>query len=144
MLGDTVLLAWFSFLGTLLWPFNPDAALLLYVGGRGHPMEIGIAVSLAAQLAMLLLLQFVGHHIRRWWRWLDRKCAVVEHRWGARLAARTPIVAATSGFLGIPPGSATVLMAAALELPARRVWPIFVVCRLIWLLVLARVGHAFA
>ena len=104
MTTDTLLLGWISFLGTLFWPLNPDAALLMYIGGRGAAhCPWGWWVALAGQVAMMLLLQVAGHHLRRRWTWLDRKCTTFERKWGTRLLAKTPIVAATSGFFGIPP-----------------------------------------
>jgi hypothetical protein len=139
-----LLLGWASFLGTLFWPLNPDAALLVYIGARHRPLVPGIAAAFVGQATMMALLVAVGHVLRRHWSWLDRKCAVVERKWGARLQARTPWVAATSGLFGIPPGSATVLLASALNVPARRVLPLLFACRLIWLCVLARLGHAFS
>jgi membrane protein YqaA with SNARE-associated domain len=143
VIADTVLLAWVSFVGTLFWPLNPDAALLVYIGARHQPLVPGVLASLVGQLAMLSLLVVVGHVLRRNWTWLDRKCGVVERRWGVRLVTRTPWVAASSGFLGIPPGAATVLLASALRVPARRILPLLFVCRLLWLIVLARLGHFF-
>jgi hypothetical protein len=144
VIADTLLLGWASFLGTLFWPLNPDAALLVYIGARHRPLIPGVLAAFVGQAAMMALLVAVGHVLRRHWPWLDRKCAVVERKWGARLQARTPWVAVTSGLFGIPPGSATVLLASALNVPGRRVLPLLFACRLVWLCVLARLGHAFS
>ena len=142
MTTDTLLLGWISFLGTLFWPLNPDAALLMYIGGRGRPLPVGVVVALVGQVAMMLLLHLLGHHLRRHWTWLDRKCATFERKWGARLQAKTPLVAATSGFFGIPPGAATVLLASALNLPARRLLPVLFAFRVLWLIALGHLGSA--
>lgn len=139
---DMSVLLWVCFLGTLFWPLNPDAAVLVYVGPRGRPLLEAAAVALLGQAVMLLLLQVMGHRLRARWGWLDRKCEAVGVRWGARIKSSSAVVAAVSGLVGIPPSVATVLLASALGIPARRTLPILFVFRGIWFLALGRFGTA--
>ena len=141
---DALVLLWVAFVGTLIVPINPDAAVVIYTGGRGHPLWEAVVLALTGQLIMLGLLHLAGENLRRRWGWLDRKCASVQLKWGARLVANAPLVAATSGLVGIPPSVATVLVASALGLPARRIFPWLIVFRAIWFVVLARLGSYFS
>jgi hypothetical protein len=141
---DGLILLWISFVGTLFWPLNPDAAVVIYTGGRGWPVWKVTVIGLAGQMAMMFLLHIAGDFLRHHWGWLDRKCEAVRAKWGPRLAANVPMVAATSGLLGIPPSAATVLLASALGLPARRFFPVLIVFRAIWFVVLGNIGGFFS
>jgi membrane protein YqaA with SNARE-associated domain len=141
---ETAVLLAVAFVGTVIWPLNPDAALAYYVGSRGHSPVLGVLVALVGQIALLWPLFHLGHHVRVRWAWLDRQCHKVEARWGAKLLTEGLVVAATSGAFGIPPSVPTVLLAAALGLPARRILPVLFFARLLWfsaLALVARLAH---
>jgi membrane protein YqaA with SNARE-associated domain len=142
MTYDTPLLLWIAFIGTVVWPINPDAAVVVYVS-RGHGLAQGVGVALAGQAVMLLLLHYLGHHLRARWGWLDRQCVKVEQRWGARLTTNGTVVAAISGLVGVPPSVPTVLLASALGIPGRRFLPVLFACRALWFVGLAQLGGWF-
>ena len=140
---DALLLLWLSFIGTLFWVANPDAAVVLYVVGRGHPPVEGALLALAGQAVMLVLLFALGDRLRARWPWLHRKCEALRLRWGSRLEQRALPIAALSGLVGIPPSAALVLLAAALRIPPKRFLLVFFVCRAAWFVGLALVGQRF-
>ena len=143
MWNDAVLLVWVSFLGTLFWVANPDAAVVVYVATRGHPPWEAALLALCGQAVMLLLLFLLGDRLRARWRWLHRKCEAVQARWGGRLETRTLPIAALSGFVGVPPSAAIFLLAAALRLPPQHFFPVFFLFRAFWFLSLGLVGRSF-
>jgi membrane protein YqaA with SNARE-associated domain len=140
---DAVLLVWLSFVGTLFWVANPDAAVVIYVTTRGRPPLEAALLALGGQAVMLLLLYALGDRLRARWSWLDRQCTAVQARWGSRLESRTLPIAALSGFVGVPPSVPVMLLAAALHLPARHFLPVFFLFRAAWFVTLALVGGAF-
>jgi membrane protein YqaA with SNARE-associated domain len=141
--SEALLLLWICFVGTLFPPINPDAAVVIYVVSRGqHPLQ-GALIALFAQVAMLLVLHVTGGRLRARWSWLDRRCLRVEQRWGTRLRTHTLPVVALSGLIGIPPSVPTVMLAAALRLPAPHYFPIFCLGRALWFVALAYTGFAF-
>jgi membrane protein YqaA with SNARE-associated domain len=142
MTYETPLLLWIAFIGTVVWPINPDAAVVLYVS-RGHSLAHGVAVALAGQVIMLMLLYHLGHRLRARWAWLDRQCVKVEQRWGKRLTSNGLVVAAISGLVGVPPSVPTVLLASALGVPGRRFLPVMFACRALWFVGLAKLGGWF-
>ena len=142
MSTDTLVLLWVAFIGTLFWPINPDAAVVIYTAGD-RSLAVAVITATVGQMAMLLLLHFGGDVLRRRWAWLDKKCEAIREKWGLRLLAHTPLVAATSGFTGIPPSVATVLLGSALRLPAWRYLPILFIFRALWFLAIGRLGDVF-
>lgn len=141
--SDAITLFWVAFVGTLFWPLNPDAAVVVYTGVRGHPLHEAVLLALAGQALLLFPMHFLSDQIRQRWSWLDRKCEKVRLTWGSRIQGKARYVAALSGFVGIPPSVAMVLLASALRVPAKRYLPILLVCRAGWFLALARLGHVF-
>jgi membrane protein YqaA with SNARE-associated domain len=138
---DALLLIWVCFIGTVFVPINPDAAVVIYLTARHRPLLEATALALTGQLAMLALLYLLGDWLRTRSRWLARRCEQVQARWGQRLATGSLPLAATSGFVGIPPSAPTMLLGAALRLP-RRFLIVFVVFRTAWFLSLGWLGHA--
>jgi membrane protein YqaA with SNARE-associated domain len=143
MTSETILLLWIAFVGTVVWPINPDAAFVMYVS-RGHSAVLAVVVALVGQMAMLLLLFHAGHHLRLRWGWLDRQCRKVERRWGERLINNGLLVGLISGLVGIPPSVPTVLLASALGVPARRFLSVMFLARALWFVGLAQLGGWFA
>jgi membrane protein YqaA with SNARE-associated domain len=137
---DGVLLVAVSFVGTVIWPLSPDAALLVYVAAGDHPVLEAALLATAGQTAMFLLLYRLGDRLRARWPWLDRRCQQVRMRWGARLQASTRPLACASGLVGLPPSVPTVLLAAALGLPARTTLSLLITCRAAWFVGLALAG----
>jgi hypothetical protein len=95
----------------------------------------------AGQAVMFLLLYHLGDRLRARWRWLDTRCEKVRARWGTRLQTSSAPVAGVSGLLGLPPSVPTVLLSAALGLPARTILPILIACRAAWFVGLGLVGN---
>ncbi len=133
-----------SFLGTLFWPLNPDAAFVVYLQVRERPLVEAVPLVMLGQVPMLLLLQVLGHRLRAHWPWLDRRCTLVEVRWGRRLAVSGTLVAAASGFAGVPPSSIIVLLASALRLSPWRILPTLLVFRTAWYIALGYATLAIA
>jgi membrane protein YqaA with SNARE-associated domain len=138
--ADAALLMLVSFVGTVIWPVSPDAAVLVYVAGGDRPVLEAALLATAGQTVMFVLLFRLGHRLRARWRWLDRRCEKVRARWGARLQASTAPVAGASGLLGLPPSVPTVLLAAALGLSLRATLPVMIACRTAWFVGLGMVG----
>jgi membrane protein YqaA with SNARE-associated domain len=141
VIRDALLLLWVCFIGTVFVPINPDAAVVIYLTTRHRPLLEAVAIAMAGQMAMLLLLYFLGDRLRARSRWLARRCEQVQARWGPRLATGSLPLAATSGFIGLPPSAPTKLLGAALRLP-RRFLLVFVVFRVAWFVSLGWLGHA--
>jgi membrane protein YqaA with SNARE-associated domain len=139
--ADAALLVLVSFVGTVIWPVSPDAAVLVYVAGGDRPVLEAALLATAGQAVMFLLLFRLGHRLRARWRWLDARCQKVHARWGARLAASTTPVAGASGLLGLPPSVPMVLIAAALGLPLRATLPVMIACRAAWFVGVGVVGR---
>jgi membrane protein YqaA with SNARE-associated domain len=140
LVADAALLMLVSFVGTVIWPVSPDAAVLVYVAGADRPVLEAALLATAGQAVMFVLLHHLGHRLRARWRWLDARCEKVRARWGARLQASTIPVAGASGLLGLPPSVPVVLLAAALGLPARVTLPAMIACRIAWFVGLGLVG----
>ena len=141
MTGEAILLAWVCCIGTVFWPANPDAAVVVYVTAGGHhPLQAAL-VALGGQAIMLLALYFLGDRLRERWPWLHRKCERVQARWGPALTRSALPMAAVSGFIGVPPSVPTMLLAATLGLPTRPFLAVFFVCRAIWFIALAYLGR---
>lgn len=140
---EALLLVWVSFVGTVFWVANPDAAVVLYVTTRGRPPLEAALLALGGQAGMLLLLYAAGDRLRARWGWLDRRCIAVEDRWGSRLLTNALPITALSGFVGVPPSVPVMLMASALRLPARRFLAVFFLFRAAWFVALGLAGGAF-
>ena len=140
---ESLLLLWISVVGTVFPALNPDAAVVIYVL-RGHPPLAAALLAFCGQLIALFAVHLLGGRLRGRWRWLDRKCETFRCRWGRRLEQSTLVVAALSGLTGIPPGVPTIIVAAALGLPARHYLPVFFLGRAGWFVALALVGSAFS
>jgi membrane protein YqaA with SNARE-associated domain len=136
-----------AFTGTVAWFLNPEAAILLAVTVGGvHPVVVGLMAATAQGLAHLVLWSG-GGRLRRMWPWFDRRCASIQARWGPRLASRTLPVVAASGVLGVPPASATALLAPGLGLRREVVVPLLLAGRTIRFTTMAvlatSLGHHF-
>jgi membrane protein YqaA with SNARE-associated domain len=120
-----------AFAGTVAWFLNAEATVLLAVTTAGlHPVAVGL-VAAAGQGLGHVVLWSGGGRLRRMWPWFDRQCARVQVRWGPRLASGTVPLMAVSGVIGIPPASATALLAPGLGLRRELVIPILFVGRAI-------------
>jgi membrane protein YqaA with SNARE-associated domain len=120
-----------TFAGSVVWFLNPEAASMLYVAAGGfHPLAVGL-VAAVGQAAALLVLWSGGRRLRAIWPWLDRQCRRVQVRWGRSLQRSTIPAAAVSGLLGVPPASATAVLAPGLGLPAAVVLPLLIAGRLL-------------
>lgn len=133
-----------SFVGTVFWVASPEAAVILYSLQRGwHPLAAG-GVAGAGQAAALAMLAAFGDQLRRRWAWFDRQCDRLRARHGQRLARSAPVLGVSSGLLGLPPVSATVLLAPGLGLRVAGLLPLLFLARVVRFTVvaaLARYAH---
>lgn len=120
-----------TFVGTVCWPLNPEAAVVLSVtsGGLG-PFGVALVAALG-QAGAHALLWVAGARIRRVWPWFDRQCVRARARWGARLVASTVPAALSSGLLGLPPTSATAVLSPGLGLRPALVLPVMFASRIV-------------
>lgn len=133
-----------AFVGTLFWVANPEAAVVLYASqGRLSPVLIGLTVAVGQAAALSLLFRGGGWLALRW-PWFGRQCARVRARLGDKVGGgRAMAVLVTSGLLGFPPASATVVVAPGLGLSAARVLPLLFALRLARFTLLAAIVGGF-
>ena len=127
-LGSLLVLA---FAGAVVWPLNPEAAVVLHVSAGGlHPMAVA-AVAAVGQLGAHLLLWSGGTWLRRSWRWFDRQCARTQARFGPRLARGTIPVVMSAGVFGFPPAWAAATLGPGLGLSPQLVLPLLFLGRIV-------------
>jgi membrane protein YqaA with SNARE-associated domain len=127
-LGSLLILA---FAGAVVWPLNPEAAVVLHVSAGGlHPVAVA-AVAAVGQLGAHLLLWIGGTWLRRNWRWFDRQCTRTQARFGPRLTSGTVPVMVSAGVLGFPPAWAAATLGPGLGLSPRLVLPLLFLGRIV-------------
>jgi membrane protein YqaA with SNARE-associated domain len=120
-----------TFVGTVVWVLNPEAAAVVSVTGRSlRPLDVAVVAALG-QAGAQGLLWVGGDRIRAIWPWFNRQCETARTRWGLQLSRSTVPVALSSGLLGVPPSSATAVLSPGLGLRAALVLPILFVTRII-------------
>jgi membrane protein YqaA with SNARE-associated domain len=120
-----------TFAGTVFWFLNPEATAVLFVSTGGlHPVAVGMVAAVGQSLAHLVMWAG-GARLQRSGPWFDRHCQRAHDRWGPRLARSTLPLVAASGLFGVPPASATALLAPGLGLRRNLVLPLLFVGRAI-------------
>jgi membrane protein YqaA with SNARE-associated domain len=120
-----------AFVGTLFWVASPEVAVAVCaVKGGWHPLAIGAVAGTAQAVALALLFAF-GDQLRIRWGWFNRKCARFAAAYGKTIAHSAMVVAVTSGLLGLPPVSATAILAPGVGLRARQLLAVMFVMRVI-------------
>jgi membrane protein YqaA with SNARE-associated domain len=130
-----------AFIGTVFWLASPEVAVAVCaVKGGWHPLVIG-AVAGAAQALALSLLFFFGDQLRLRWGWFNRKCAHFAAAYGKTISHSAMVVAISSGLLGLPPVSATAVLAPGVGLRARQLLTVMFVMRVIRFAVVAALAN---
>lgn len=120
-----------AFAGTVAWPLNPEAAVVLAVSAGGvHPLAAGL-VAAVGQLAAHGVLWSAGAWLRRNWAWFDRQCNRALARFGRHRAHGSLPLVLSSGLLGLPPGSVTAALGPGLGLHPAMVLPMLFLGRVV-------------
>jgi membrane protein YqaA with SNARE-associated domain len=126
-----------AFIGTVFWVASPEIAVAVCaVKGGWHPLAIG-AVAGAGQAIALTLLFVFGDQLRTRWSWFNRKSARLAAAYGKSIAHSATALAISSGLLGLPPVSATAILAPGAGLRARPLLALLFVTRVIRFAVVA-------
>ena len=120
-----------TFAGAVVWPLNPEAAVVLHVSaGDLHPLPVAL-VAAVGQLGAHALLWSGGAWLRRNWRWFDRQCTRTQARFGPRLGRGSVPVVMSAGVLGFPPAWAAATLGPGLGLSPRLVLPLLFLGRIV-------------
>jgi membrane protein YqaA with SNARE-associated domain len=125
-----------AFLGTFVWVFNCEAALIVAITRQGWGAVPVALLMTAGQAAAWLLLFTVGQRLRARWRWFDRQCERVRRRWGERLARRATVVMVLGGIFGVPPTSALAALAPGMGVRLSVLLPVMAAARVVRFLVI--------
>ena len=85
-LGSLLVLA---FAGAVVWPLNPEAAVVLHVSAGGSTPWRSLPSRRSASWAPICCCGPEGTWLRRNWGWFEWQCARTQARFGPRLARGT-------------------------------------------------------
>lgn len=137
---DALALFGIGFIGSVVWVVSPEAAAAYYGSERGWPPLLVGVVCAAGQSAMLIALYVFGQGLARIWPGFARVCQRVRDRFEMRLRRGPILVAVASGVLGVPPVSATVVLARGLGIGSLPLLPVLALGRVLRFTVLAAIG----
>lgn len=137
MLLEVLALLGIAFVGSVFWIISPEASAMYYGGKLGwHPLAVGGVVALG-QSPMYVLLYFGGERWAMRWNWLARVVRRTRQRFETRMERRYTLLTGLGALFGVPPVIAMCALASAFGVPAIRVIPLVVLCRVIRFSVLA-------
>jgi len=130
-----------SFVGSVFWVLNTEAAAVYYGGTLGYfPWVVG-GVCATGQVLMHVVLYYCGSGLTKKWRWLRKKVERVRTKYGDKLEKRYLYLSFMAGIFGVPPVLIMAIMAPGFGVRLRVLVPVLFLGRIIRFTLLAWVGQ---